>query len=102
VYVKQLVVAGAVIALSCAPGAGAAASPTARVRIGDTEKQVAAILGKNPVLCTAKISNLCRTPVYLYEYVDGTHLGVGIQFRRVNGVERVSRVFALGTVVDGR
>jgi hypothetical protein len=100
--VKQLVVAAAVIALFVAPEAGAAASPTSGIHIGQTEKQVAAILGKNPVLCTARISNLCRAPVYLYEYVDGKPLGVGVQFHLVNGVERVSRVFSLGAIVDGR
>jgi hypothetical protein len=73
-----------------------------QVQVGDTQQQVAAILGKNPVLCTVKINNLCKTPVYLYEYVDGKPYGLGIQYRRVDGVERVSRIIRLGTVAGWR
>ncbi|HEY3921211.1 MAG TPA: hypothetical protein VGL76_03760 [Gaiellaceae bacterium] len=84
--------ATAAAALACVATATAAAP---NVRVGDTEAQVAAILGHNPVLCTAKISRLCKNPVYLFldGTVDGRAAGIGVQFRRAGGVERVSRIF---------
>ena len=70
----------------------------AGIKLGMTEKQVAAILGKNPVLCTFSISNLCKEPVYLYEYTHGEPLGVGVKFHSFAGNEKVDAVFMLGTI----
>jgi hypothetical protein len=74
----------------------------AGIKLGMTEKQVASILGKNPSLCTAKISDLCREPVYLYEYTHGEPLGVGVKFHSFEGNEKVDAVFMLGTIAGWR
>jgi len=87
-----------VFLLAGLPAAGASASPISRIHVGETQKQVGALLGENPVLCTARISKLCRTPVYLYEYVDGKPAGIGIQFHYTRGAERVSKVFTFHAV----
>ena len=72
----------------------------AGVKLGMTQKQVARILGNNPVLCTVKISDLCKEPVYLYEYTHGEPLGVAVKFHtfKVGGTPTVSAVFMLGTI----
>jgi len=98
--VRRLLTAPAALLLAgaLAPAADASASPISRIRVGETEKQVEAILGSNPVLCTAAVSKLCRTPVYLYEYVDGKPLGIGVQFHYAQGAERVAKFFMLKPV----
>lgn len=74
----------------------------AGIKLGMTEKQVGKILGENPVLCTIKITTLCREPVYLYEYTHGEPLGVGVKFHAFEGNEQVSAVFMLGTIAGWR
>jgi hypothetical protein len=72
----------------------------AGVKLGMSQVQVAQVLGKNPVLCTVKITDLCKEPVYLYEYTHGEPLGVAVKFHapKPKATPVVSAVFMLGTI----
>ena len=66
----------------------------AGVQLGFTQTRVKASLGANYTLCTAAISNLCKEPLWLFEYTRGEPLGVGVKFHN----NKVSAVFTLGAV----
>ena len=67
----------------------------AGVRLGFTQAQVTAVLGKNYTLCTpANSGNLCKEIVLLYEYTRGEPLGLAVRLH--NG--KVGAVFTLGAV----
>jgi hypothetical protein len=67
----------------------------AGVKLGYTQTQVTAVLGKNYTLCTpANSGNLCKEPVMLFEYTRGEPLGLAVRLH--NG--KVGAVFTLGAV----
>jgi hypothetical protein len=67
----------------------------AGVKLGFTQSQVTAVLGKNYTLCTpANSANLCKEIVLLYEYTRGEPLGLAVRLH--NG--KVGAVFTLGAV----
>ena len=67
----------------------------AGVKLGFTQAQVTAVLGKNYTLCTPVNSgNLCKEPVMLFEYTRGEPLGLAVRLH--NG--KVGAVFTLGAV----
>jgi len=68
----------------------------AGVGLGFTQAKVKQVLGANYQVCTVANSDLCKEPVWLYEYTRGEPLGVGVKFH--NG--KVSAVFTLG-VIEG-
>ena len=61
----------------------------AGVQLGFTQTRVKAALGANYQLCTTAISNLCKEPLWLFEYTRGEPLGVGIKFHN----NKVSAIF---------
>ena len=67
----------------------------AGIKLGFTQTQVTAVLGKNYTLCTpANSANLCKEPVLLYEYTRGEPLGLAVRLHK----GRVGAVFTLGAV----
>ena len=67
----------------------------AGVKLGFTETQVTAILGRNFTLCTpANSGNLCKEPVMLFEYTRGEPLGLAVRLHK----GKVGAVFTLGAV----
>ena len=67
----------------------------AGIHLGFTQPQVKAVLGSNYQVCTIANSNdLCKEPLWLYEYTRGEPLGVGVKFHN----KRVTAVFTLGAI----
>jgi hypothetical protein len=67
----------------------------AGIKLGFTQTQVTAVLGKNYTLCTpANSANLCKEPVLLYEYTRGEPLGLAVRLHK----GKVGAVFTLGAV----
>ena len=67
----------------------------AGVGLGLTPAKVTAILGKNYYICTpANSEDLCREPVWLFQYTRGEPLGVAVKFH--NG--KTVAVFTLGAI----
>jgi hypothetical protein len=67
----------------------------AGVGLGLTPTKVTSILGKNYYICTpANSADLCREPVWLFQYTRGEPLGVAVKFH--NG--KVVAVFTLGAI----
>jgi hypothetical protein len=66
----------------------------AGVKLGYTQDKVKAALGPNYRLCTVANSNLCKEPLWLYEYQRGEPLGVAVRFKH----KIVSAVFTLGAI----
>ncbi|HZO96464.1 MAG TPA: hypothetical protein VFB42_03745 [Gaiellaceae bacterium] len=64
----------------------------AGVKLGDTMVRVKKVLGARYQLCTVENSDLCREPVWLFEYTRGEPLGVAVKFH----LGRVTAVFTLG------
>jgi hypothetical protein len=93
-----------VAALALVPGAGAGQLPTrgvfipgvslAGVKLGFDQTKVKAALGSNYRLCTTANSNLCKEPLWLYEYARGEPLGVAVRFHS----GKVTAVFTLGAI----
>jgi hypothetical protein len=70
----------------------------AGVKLGDSMTRVKTVLGANYTLCTVANSQLCKEPVWLFEYTRGEPLGVATKFH--NG--KVSAVFTLGAIEGWR
>ena len=67
----------------------------AGVQLGFTQTRVKAALGSNYRACTTEMApNLCKEPLWLYEYTRGEPLGVAVKFH--GGV--VSAIFTLGAI----
>ena len=66
----------------------------AGVHLGDTQSKVKAVLGANYRPCTTAMSNLCKEPLWLYQYTRGEPLGVGVKFH----AGKVSAIFTLGAI----
>jgi hypothetical protein len=67
----------------------------AGVHLGFTQTKVKAVLGSNYQICTVANSNdLCKEPLWLFEYTRGEPLGVGVKFH----LGKVSAVFTLGAI----
>jgi len=66
----------------------------AGVHLGYTQAKVVAALGSNYRLCTVATSNLCKEPLWLYQYTRGEPLGVAVRFHN----KIVSAVFTLGAI----
>jgi hypothetical protein len=66
----------------------------AGVHLGYTQSKVKAVLGSNYRPCTVAMSNLCKEPLWLFEYTRGEPLGVGVKFHS----GKVSAIFTLGAI----
>ena len=66
----------------------------AGIQLGFTQTRVKAALGSNYRLCTIANSNLCKEPLWLFEYQRGEPLGVAVRFHN----SKVSAVFTLGAI----
>ena len=67
----------------------------AGIKLGFTQGQVTAVLGKNYTLCTpANNPNVCKETFLLFEYTRGEPLGLAVRIH--NG--KVGAVFTLGGV----
>ena len=67
----------------------------AGVQLGFTQTRVKAVLGSNYQICTVANSNdLCKEPLWLFEYSRGEPLGVGVKFHN----NKVSAIFTLGAI----
>jgi hypothetical protein len=66
----------------------------AGVHLGFTQTKVKAVLGQNYTPCTVAISNLCKEPLWLFEYTRGEPLGVGVKFHN----NKVTAIFTLGAI----
>ncbi len=67
----------------------------AGVKLGFTQTQVTAVLGKNYIICTrANSANICKEPVLLFEYTRGEPLGLAV---KLHG-GKVVAVFTLGAI----
>lgn len=67
----------------------------AGVKLGFTQAKVKAVLGSNYQPCTTAISpDLCKEPLWLFEYTRGEPLGVGVKFHD----NKVTAIFTLGAI----
>src|SRR5437764_549810 len=66
----------------------------AGVKIGFDQAKVKAALGLNYRVCTPANTNLCKEPLWLYQYQRGEPLGVAVRFHN----NKVSAVFTLGAI----
>ena len=67
----------------------------AGIKLGFTQAKVKAVLGSNYQPCTTAISpDLCKEPLWLFEYTRGEPLGVGVKFHS----GKVTAVFTLGAI----
>jgi hypothetical protein len=67
----------------------------AGVKLGFTQAKVKTVLGSNYQPCTTDISpDLCKEPLWLYEYTRGEPLGVGVKFH----AGKVTAIFTLGAI----
>jgi hypothetical protein len=70
----------------------------AGVHLGFTQTKVKAVLGSNYRPCTTAMTNLCKEPLWLFEYTRGEPLGVGVKFHG----GKVSAIFTLGAIQGWR
>jgi hypothetical protein len=67
----------------------------AGIGLGYTQTKVTSVLGKNYTICTpANSRELCREPVWLFQYTRGEPLGIAVKFH--NG--KTVAVFTLGAI----
>ena len=66
----------------------------AGVHLGFDQARVKAALGSNYRVCTVANTNLCKEPLWLYEYQRGEPLGVAVRFHN----KKVTAVFTLGAI----
>jgi hypothetical protein len=67
----------------------------AGIGLGYTQTRVTAVLGKNYRLCDPKdMGELCREPVWFYQYGRGEPLGLAVKFHNGKSVA----VFTLGAI----